>query len=134
MSENTTRLFHLDTEYDPHQNEDFASPVLLPNNTESFLSEDELLISPLAKPLTMRPSIDARLREGLKPVINDMSILKPENFHALSKATHATIANKALHEKAGEAREALEALGMLLKENIELMTFLNQCLNRVHKA
>lgn len=136
MSENTTRFFRLDDAFDAPQRHHNGGSVFLPDRLDPFVADadDDFVISPLAGSLAGQPSIDARLREELKPVIHDINILRPENYHELSAETCDALVKQSQNEKSEEAKEALAALIELLKENIELESFLDQSMNRVHKA
>ena len=134
MSENTTRFFRLDDAFDAHRRHHNGGSVLLPDRWDPSVADDDFVISPLAGSLSRQPSIDARLREELKPVIHDINILKPENYHALSTATYDALVKQSRNELSDEAKEALAALIELLEENIELESFLDQSMNRIHKA
>jgi hypothetical protein len=134
MSENTTRFFRLDDAPEAYRGHQNGGSVLLPDRLDPSGADDDFVISPLAGSLAGQPSIDARLREELKPVIHDINILRPENYHTMSMATCDALVKHSQNEQAGEAKEALTALVELLKENIELESFLDQSMNRIHKA
>lgn len=131
MGKNATRLFSNDGP-DTLNSEDLESPVLHPNSLEP-LSDDDLLLSPLVKPLTLRKSLDTRLKEAFKPVINSMNILKPVKFQKLSMETYNALNELLKSTENEDVKEALTALIALLKENIVLNTFVEQSLKRVQK-
>jgi hypothetical protein len=134
MSENTTRFFRLDDAFDAHRRHHDGGSVLLPDRLVPNVADDDFVISPLAGSMAGQPSIDARLREELKPVIHDINILRPENYHTLSAATCDALIKQSQNEQSDEVKEALAELIGLLKENIELEMFLDQTMNRIHKA
>jgi hypothetical protein len=134
MSMNTTRFFRLDDAPEAYRGHQNSGSVLLPDRLDPFVADDDFVISPLVGSLSGQPSIDARLREELKPVIHDINILRPENYHTMSMATCDALVKQSQIEQTDEAKEALASLIALLKENIELESFLDQSMNRVHKA
>lgn len=134
MSEKPTRIF-LDHDINQYQSEFSAGPVFLPSKTDSAVGDGKIFLSPLAIPHTLRqPCIDAKLREALKPVIRDISIIKPKKYDALLKETQAALLEQIRKESADETKEALSDLVALLEENSELNAFLDQFRNLVHKA
>lgn len=134
MKENSTRVFRLDSDPASVQGGHQGESVLLPDTSDTIALDEDVVISPLAKVLTQHRSIDTRLKEVLKPRIRDINLLKPDKFYALSRLTLDALIKEIQHEKNDGAKEALNALVALLKENMELLTLLGQCLNQVHKA
>lgn len=88
----------------------------------------------LGKSADQKPTIDSRLREALKPVVSDTSLLKPEQFNTLCKDTHDVLLDR-LNRRADtdEIRTDLTDLINLLKENMSLQATLEENINRVKK-
>jgi hypothetical protein len=96
--------------------------------------DQSVLVSPMARFKYSQPSIDARIREQLKPAISDRSTLSPEQYNALLFDTHSALQKQISNEKDEETREALRDLISLLEENVTLKSLLDQYMNHVQKA
>jgi hypothetical protein len=92
-------------------------------------------ILPLDKSIVQKPTIDARLREALKPVVSDISVLRPDQFKHLCKDTHIALTNRLnTNEDTEETRSALSDLIRLLEENMALQSTFEEYVNRVKKV
>lgn len=133
MTEKTTRIFTFDPGMeDFHMPYDMLEPATLDPITLPAL-ENDCFISPLANPFSLLPSIDARLQGLLKPVVNDMSVLKPRNFYALCTETFHALSQEAQTVSKTEVQESVDGLLSLLKENMTLMALFRNNLNLVQK-
>lgn len=82
-----------------------------------------------------RQSIDARLREALRPMVSETDILRQHQFDQLCHDTHATLRDRLdANEDSDEVRAALMELLNLLEENLALRATLEDYLNRVKKV
>ena len=97
------------------------------------VQEKDCLISPLASPLSLLPSIDTRLQGLLKPIISDMNVLRPRNFYAIATDTYHAVSEEANVARTPEAQESINGLLELLEENTALMSFFKNYLNLVRK-
>jgi hypothetical protein len=97
-------------------------------------SDNKYLPSLMPQSATLRPTIDAKLREAFRPVISDDGDIMSNNFQELLKDTHAALIEENNDEKSEETREALTLLIGLLEENINLRSILDQSLSRIQKA
>ena len=123
MAKNATRLF----------SDDADKLKIESHGLEPLSAEDDLLLSPLVKPLSLRKSLDTKLKEAFKPVINSMNILKPAKFQKLSLETHNAVAELLNKTENEDVKEALTGLVALLKENMTLNTFVEKSIKRVQK-
>lgn len=134
MSLNTSQNFQTDTNYDAYRNEAYGSSDMLPEKINNLAPRKPFVLSPEVKHLTLQLSIEAQFREALKPHVHDINILKPKKYAELSQSTYEALIKEAEQEPVAEAREALEDLIALLKENMILSSLLNQNMKRVQKA
>ena len=133
MNKNATRLFR-DTGINPVEGKGGAGAIFLPDKLEPLASDRNTLLSPLTGPMMQRPSIDERIKAALKPVVRDISVLKPDKYYSLSKGAHEALCKQIRNEKSDEVREILADLIRLLKENISLTSVFRQNLNNIKKA
>jgi hypothetical protein len=92
-------------------------------------------LSPQNRPFENIQSIDARIREALRPAVSEADSLKQEQFDRLAQETHATLhARLKTREDSDEVRSALCDLIALLEENLALHATLEACMNRVKKV
>lgn len=101
---------------------------------QSNIRDQNIMVSPMARFKYAMPSIDARIREQLMPVISDQSQLNPEQYNAMLFDTHSALQKQIINEKEEETREALRELISLLEENVTLKLLLDQYMNHVQKA
>ena len=133
MNKNATRLFR-DTGINSVEGKGGAGAIFLPDKLEPLVSDRNTLLSPLTGPMMQRPSIDERIKAALKPVVRDISVLKPDKYYSLSKGAHEALCKQIRNEKSDEVREILADLIRLLKENISLTSVFRQNLNNIKKA
>jgi hypothetical protein len=82
-----------------------------------------------------RQSLDARLREALKPMVSEADILRQDQFDQLCQDTHLALRTRLdANEDSDEVRTALLELIKLLEENLALRATLEVNLNRVKKV
>ena len=90
---------------------------------------------PLDKSIVQKPTIDARLKEALKPVVSDISVLQPDQYNQLCRDTYGTLLNRLnTHGDTEEIRTALSDLIQLLEENMALQSTFEEYVNRVKKV
>jgi hypothetical protein len=100
-----------------------------------FSAEGQNLLSLLDHPSAPRHSIDTRLREALKPLVNEADILRQDQFEQLAHDTHAVLRTRLeANEDSDEIRTAISELLTLLEENLALQATLETYLNRVKKV
>ncbi len=129
MSKTTTQVLS-DTGLNPNHREDFAGQALVPDKSR----DRDVLSSSFAKCLTPPSSMDARLKEELKPAISDRSVMKPDKYQAILEETYVALVNQMGNEKEEASKEALSSLTSLLEEIVSLQTLLNQYMNHMKKA
>jgi hypothetical protein len=82
-----------------------------------------------------RQSIDARLREALRPMVSEADIFRQDRFDQLSYDTYAALRTRLdANEDSDEVRTVLLELLNLLEENLALRASLTEYLNRVKKV
>ena len=134
MSENITRLFSFDTGiHNWHQTQE-SKRAAFPKMEKSLIGKEEYLISPIIRKLPVAASLDHRIRESIKPAIADIEVLRPKRFKALLNETHSALAKEVEETKAPEAKEAIDSLISLLKENVDLVNLFQNYTNWLQKA
>jgi hypothetical protein len=125
MSKTTTPVLS-DTGLNAYHHEDLAGQALVPDKSRDRSS--------VAKCLTPPSSIDARLKEQLKPAISDRSVMKPDKYQAILEETYVALVNQMGNEKEEASKEALSSLTSLLEEIVSLQTLLNHYMSHMKKA
>jgi hypothetical protein len=119
----TWRLEPRRRSYARDQDSDMKVLSLDGNNALSLLAFDR------------RQSIDARLREALRPMVSEADILRQDQFDQLCRDTHLALRTRLdTNEDSDEVRTALLELIALLEENLALRATLEANLNRVKKV
>jgi hypothetical protein len=132
--ENPTRFFLLDSEnYDLQKSEE-TQHINLPNLDPSLLDSDDHFISPLSQSFVSVKSIDQRIKEAIKPVMEDIDILKPYKFNKLLKDTHSLLVKEIAQIESREIKKALISLIELLKKNADLVNLFQKYTNWLQKA
>lgn len=134
MNNNITRIFSLDSDIFNLQDSENNNWGYLPQFENSILFNQDYYISQLDRSRNIPRSVDHRIKESIKPVVEDIEVLKPKNFNALLNETHSTLVKTIKEEKIPETKESLHSLISLLEENASLLNLFQNNTNWLQKA
>jgi hypothetical protein len=97
--------------------------------------DDKHILAHLEKTFAQKPCLDTRLKEALKPIVQDIGVLQPDQYHHLSQDTHLALLERLNNnEDNDEVKKAISDLITLLEEDMTLRSTLGQYMNRVKKV
>ncbi len=128
------RLFSLDSDNLKVLKTEKTQTINLSQLEKSLLEKKDFFLSPLNRSGASVRSMDQRITEAIKPVMENMEVLNPHNFNALLTETHAALVKEVGQIETPEVKDSLITLIKLLKENADLVNLFQRYSSWLQKA
>jgi hypothetical protein len=134
MSSDITRIFSLDSEIINFRDLEDNNWGNLSQLESPVPSSQSYYVSPLDRSRNAPKSVDHRIKESIKPIIENIEVLRPKKFNALLNETHSTLVKTIEEVDISEIKNSLHSLISLLEENTDLLNLFQNNTNWLQKA